>query len=132
MAKGRIYSFRWREAEHSSPSEVQTASLVHDEAGTAGAVPLGRLRSWVHPIVVGTRRTLSSCLCGFGRRYGMMGGRSGSILGRMMMQGEATIESFPSYPCQEPSTNILLKLLFCTNGPEARYSSWQRLAQGNV
>ena len=31
---------------------VYTASLVHDEAGTAGAV--GRLRSWVYPM--GQRR----------------------------------------------------------------------------
>ena len=31
VAKERIYSFRWREAEHSSPSKVYTASLVHDE-----------------------------------------------------------------------------------------------------
>ena len=34
----------------------------------------------------------------------MVQGRSGSILGKRMMQGEATIESFESYPCQGPST----------------------------
>ena len=50
------------------------ASLVHDEAGTAGAV--GRLRSWIHPIRARMRRTLSSCLCGSSRRYAMVVGCS--------------------------------------------------------
>ena len=53
----------------------------------------------------GTRKTPSSCLCGSGSRYGMVEGRSGSILGKRMMQGEATIESFESYPRQGPSTS---------------------------
>lgn len=34
----------------------------------------------------------------------MVEGRSGSILGKRMMQGEATIESFLSYPRQGSST----------------------------
>ena len=35
----------------------------------------------------------------------MVEGHSGSILGKRMMQGEATIESFENYPCQGPSTS---------------------------
>ena len=52
----------------------------------------------------GTLKTLCSCLCGSGKRYAMVGGLSGSILGKRMMQGEATIESFPHYPRKGQST----------------------------
>ena len=60
-------------------------------------------------------KTLSSCLCGSGKRHGMVEGHSGSILGKKMMQGEATIESFPSYPRPGSSTTSFLALPFCTS-----------------
>lgn len=58
-----------------------------------------------------TKQTLSSCLCSSGRCYARETVLV-SILGNRMMQGEVTIESFPSYPCQGPSTatDILLAL----------------------
>lgn len=48
---------------------VYTASLVHDEAGTAGAV--GRLRSWVHPMGQDEEDPflLLTFVCGCGRWY---------------------------------------------------------------